>query len=449
MVTAEENELLTRTGPGTAMGEVMRRYWQPLLLTEELPDERPVKEARVLGEDLVVFRDEGGRYGALARLCAHRAGDLSYGRLEDGGLRCPYHGWLYDVGGRCLDQPAEPADARFCDRVRQPAYPCIERNGIIYGYMGPGQPPLFPAFDWHLAPDTHTFVFKGYQRANWLQATEGEIDPAHLSYLHRYLTDEIDDDHSYGFDQYLEPAEGTDIPVTRLLRDFPNPRLETEATDFGVRIYALRDAGQFMHVRVTNYLFPNAAVVAVGSDWGLVQLHMPIDDGSNFRYDIFYSFRKPMDKETLRRARLKTYGVPDYKPRRTSETRYDFDAAEQKSGTYAGVGYDFNVHDTCILESAGPIQDRTREHLGYTDRAIIAARRMLLSAARGTDGALPMATHDAAANHFDNLATIDAVTAPDDWKTGWIAKAMARRAASSWAADIEPAKLRHGLAPGQ
>ena len=203
MISADDNERLTRTGPGTPMGAVMRHYWQPLVLIEELPAERPAKDVRVLGEDIVVFRDAAGRYGALARRCAHRGGDLAYGRLEDGGLRCPYHGWLYDIAGRCLEQPAEPAGSRYHERIRQPAYPCIERNGIVYGYMGPGEAPPLPGFDWHEAPPDHTFVFKGLQRANWLQALEGEIDPSHLSYLHRYLSDRIDDDASYGFKQFL------------------------------------------------------------------------------------------------------------------------------------------------------------------------------------------------------------------------------------------------------
>ena len=450
MVSADENTLLTQTGAGTPMGTLMRRYWQPLALTAELPDERPVKEIRVMGEDLVVFRDEAGCYGALHRRCAHRSGDLSFGRLEDGGLRCPYHGWLYDVRGRCLDQPAEPAGRKFCDKIHQPAYPCIELNGIVYGYMGPGDPPLFPGFDWSIAPDTHSFVFKGYQQANWLQATEGEIDPAHLSYLHCYLKDEIDEDNSYGFDQFLAPAEDTDISVTQLMREIPNPRLEIENTDFGVRVYALRDAGSFMHVRVTNYLFPNAAVVAVGTDWTLVQIHVPIDDGSNWRYDIFYSFRAPIDKESLLRERLNTYTLPDYIPARNRTNRYLFDAAEQKTGTYVGIGYDFNIHDNCILEGQGPIQDRTREHLGYTDKAIVAARKMLMTALKAPDnGSLPIATHDATANHFDNLATIDTVTGPDDWRTGWIEKHLARRRESPWAGSVEPVKLRHGLAPGE
>ena len=439
MVSTEENDILTRTGPGTPMGAVLRNHWQPLLLTAELPEERPLKHITVMGENLVVFRDETGKYGALARRCAHRSGDLSYGRLEDGGLRCPYHGWLYDVTGQCLEQPAEPEGSRFHEKVRQPAYPCIERNGIVYGYLGAGEAPPLPGFDWHLAPESHSFVFKGLQRCNWLQANEGEIDPAHLSYLHRYLTDEIDDDQSYGFDQFLSAADDTNVAITRLLRDVPNPRLEIETTDFGVRIYALRDADDFTYVRVTNYLFPNGAVVAIG-DWSLVQLHVPIDDEHNWRYDIFYSFDAPMDKETLLREKGSTYSLPDYTPNRNLENRYGFDAEEQKSGTYLGVGYDFNIHDTCILEGAGPIQDRTREHLGYTDKAIIAARQMLLSAAQDGGGARPQP------DNVDDLVTIDCVSPRDDWQAGWIEKHLARRKASSWAADIPVVRLKNGPA---
>ncbi len=439
MIPADENERLTRTGHGTPMGAVMRHYWQPLALTEELPAARPLTEARVLGEDIVVFRNEAGSYGALARQCAHRAGDLAYGRLEDGGLRCPYHGWLYDIAGRCLEQPAEPAGSRYHDRIHHTAYPCIERNGIVYGYMGPGAPPALPGFDWHDAPAPHIFVFKGLQRANWLQAVEGEIDPSHLSYLHRYLREEIDADASYGFKQFRETAGDTEVSVTRILREVPNPRLEIERTDFGVRVYALRDAGGFTYTRVTNFLFPNTAVVAIG-DWSLVQTHVPIDDEHNWRYDIFYAFDDSLDRDGLRRERLKTYCVPGYRPTRNLENRYGFDPDEQRAGTYAGVGFDFNVHDTMILEGQGAVQDRTRENLAYTDMAIIAARKMLAEAME--DGAvLPMTGPDGAARRFDDLVSIDAVTGSEDWRTGWVDKQIARRAASPWAGTIAAPRL--------
>jgi len=194
-----------------------------------------------------------------------------------------------------------------------------------------------------------------------------------------------------------------------------------------------------MHVRVTNFVFPNAAVVAI-RDWSLVQLHVPIDDESNWRYDIFYSFGAPIDHATLLRERLNSYDVPSYSPKRNHSNRYGFNSAEQKTGTFAGVGYDFNVHDTMILEGAGSIQDRTKEHLGYTDRPIIAARRQLLAAVQDPEAAYLPALPSAA--RYDNLATIDTVCAPTDWRTAWIASHLERRRASSWAAKFEAEKLK-------
>lgn len=447
MLSIEENALLTRTGPGTQMGELMRRYWQPILLRDELPDIRPAKEAKILGEDLVVFRDEQARYAALARRCAHRGADLSYGRLEDGGLRCAYHGWLYDFEGNCIEQPAEPDSSTFVGKVKQTAYPCIEHHGIIYVYMGPGAPPLLPAFDWNLAPEDHVFVFKAHQDANWLQANEGEIDPAHLSYLHRYLDDQMDEDESYGLDQFLNAAEGTNIPVSRILREKRNPQLEVETTGYGVRIFCLRELEQGMHVRVTNFLFPNGAVVAVGTDWGLLQLHVPIDDEHNWRFDIMFSYRNPMDMETMRRERLQSYDLPSYTPKRNLTNRYGFDAEEQINHTFIGVGYDINTHDSWAIEGAGPIQDRALEHLGYTDKAIAASRRMLLHGIRDLQegGNLPNVVTSDDANHFDDIVTIDMVTPSSEWQTGWIDKQIERRSESGWASQHEARKL-HALA---
>ena len=159
MLTSEENELLTRTGPGTSMGEVLRRYWQPVALAEEMPvggDPRPV---RLLGEDLVLFRDDHDRLGLLGLHCSHRGTDLSYGRVEDGGLRCLYHGWLFDIHGQCLEQPGEPAGCDFRKKIRHTAYPCAEVSGFILTYMGPGEPPLIPNYEIFAAPDSAVDAF--------------------------------------------------------------------------------------------------------------------------------------------------------------------------------------------------------------------------------------------------------------------------------------------------
>src|SRR5436309_12051780 len=186
MLTAQENELLTRIGPGTPGGDLIRRYWQPAALSEELSVNAPLP-IRLLGEDLALFRDADGQPGLLAIHCSHRGADLSYGRLEDGGLRCIYHGWLYDIHGHCLEQPGEPTGSTFHEKIRHTAYPCAERGGMIFAYLGPGAAPLLPNYEFLLAPDDYRMNGKGFQDCNYLQGNEGNIDPQHLSFLHRML----------------------------------------------------------------------------------------------------------------------------------------------------------------------------------------------------------------------------------------------------------------------
>jgi phenylpropionate dioxygenase-like ring-hydroxylating dioxygenase large terminal subunit len=181
----EENELLTRTGPGTPAGELLRRYWQPVALSEELPIGSAPLPVRLLSEDLVLFRDEDGKSGLLGIHCSHRGADLSYGRLEDGGLRCIYHGWLYDRTGRCLEQPGEPAGSTFYKRIRQTAYPCVECGGMILAYLGPGEPPPVPPYEFLAAPDDRRANTKIFHECNYLQAFEGTFDPQHLLFLHK------------------------------------------------------------------------------------------------------------------------------------------------------------------------------------------------------------------------------------------------------------------------
>src|SRR5215203_2903515 len=161
MMSAEQNRLITQTSAGTAAGFLLRRYWQPVALAEELTGPRPVRAVRVLGQDMVLFRDEAGRLGLIDRDCPHRGADIAYGRLEDGGLRCLFHGWLFDVDGKCVDTPAEPEGSLLCSRIAQRAYPVVERSGIIFGWLGGGEPPVMPALDCLIAPDSHVFAFKG------------------------------------------------------------------------------------------------------------------------------------------------------------------------------------------------------------------------------------------------------------------------------------------------
>ena len=265
MLSQEQNDLITRTSAGTPAGDLMRRYWQPAALVEELQGNRPIKPIRLFGENLVVFRDEHGRYGLVGRHCPHRGTDLAFGRLEGGGLRCAFHGWLFDIDGKCLETPAEPEGSNLCANIRQKAYPVVERSGILFAYMGPGAPPELPHFDCLVAPDTHTFAFKGLIECNWLQALEVGIDPAHASFLHRFFEDE-DTAASYG-KQFRGASGGSDLPMTYVLREFPRPRIEVETTEYGLRIAALRQINEATtHVRVTNLYFPQAFVIPMSAE---------------------------------------------------------------------------------------------------------------------------------------------------------------------------------------
>src|SRR5712672_2533621 len=229
MMSQEQNDLITRTGAKDPCGKLMRMYWQPAALVDELEGPRPVRPVKLLCQNLVLFRDEDGRYGLVERGCPHRGTDLAYGRLEGGGLRCAFHGWLFDTTGKCLETPAEPDDSNLCANIQQKAYPVVERSGILFAYMGPGEPPAFPHFDCFTAPDTHTFAFKGMIDRNWLQSLEVGIDPVHTSFLHRFFHDE-EPARGYG-KLFRDKSIDSDMPMTRIMREFPRPQIEVEHTD--------------------------------------------------------------------------------------------------------------------------------------------------------------------------------------------------------------------------
>ena len=241
MLSIEENELLTRIGPDTPMGETLRRYWMPALLSWELaePDSPPVR-VKLLGEDLVAFRDSSGRVGLLGELCPHRRASLWLGRNEENGLRCAYHGWKYDVTGQCIDQMNEPVS--FASRIRAAAYPTHERGGVIWAYLGPtGQQPPFPDFEYLRAADTHRSVTKVLEECNWMQALEGGIDTSHAPILHRALTGD----------------SGAGNPITSPFVRSSAPVLELDPTDYGYRYYGVRNLDQAdLYVRGYHFVMP-------------------------------------------------------------------------------------------------------------------------------------------------------------------------------------------------
>jgi hypothetical protein len=436
MLTAEKNRLITETGPGTRCGALMRSYWQPAALVEELDGPRPVRRLRLLGEDLVLFRDSLGRYGLLHRRCAHRGADLSFGRCADGGLRCPFHGWLYDATGACLEQPAEPSGSTFYRKVRQPGYPCVERSGIIWAYMGPGEPPPFPGLDCFTAPDSYVFAFKGLWSCNWLQALEVGIDPGHASFLHRFFEDEDPSGDVYGR-QFRGVTIGANIPMTRLLREVPNPRLDSEETAYGLRITTQRPINDsVVHLRITNMVFPHAFVIPLSREMSITQWHVPVDDTHCYWYAIFTSFTTPVDKATMRAHRLQTHSLPDYVPHANLSNDWGYDPEEQRTTTYTGMGMDINVHDQWAVESMGAIQDRTKEHLGYSDRIITAARRMIFRAIDDvTEGRDPPLTKDA--DKITGPTTIDAIGPVVGRDEYWQSLEAERRQATPWLARVK------------
>lgn len=439
---AEQNALMTQVGPQTPAGQLLRHYWQPAALVDEFNPaldprmaQRPLKAVRLLGQDFVLFRDEDGRWGLLDRDCPHRGADLAFARHEGDGIRCPFHGWKFDAEGRCLETPAEPENSTLCQRVRQRRYPVAERSGILFAWLGPqgSEPPAFPAFDCFTAPASHTFAFKGWLDCNWLQALEVGIDPAHASYLHRYFQDESLDT-SYG-KQFRGASAGSQWPMTKVLREFGRPDIHIHPTDYGMRLVALRHLDEdHTHVRVTNQIFPQAFVIPLSADITITQWHVPVDDTHCYWYTIFTGFREPLNKEQMRQQRLALYTLPDYKPRVGRHNDWGFNPDEQRTETYTGMGQDINVHDQWAVESPGPIQDRTREHLGTSDKGIMAFRRQFLKAIETVQqgGQPPMFLSAEAAGALQGPATVDSIAPADGWEAHWAKVDAERRQGAPW-----------------
>jgi hypothetical protein len=271
-------------------------------------------------------------------------------------------------------------------------------------------------------------------QCNWLQALEVGLDPAHASFLHRFFEDE-DTKSAYG-KQFRGASADSDMPMTMVLRDFPRPKIEIERTESGFRIIALRDLGaDRAHVRVTNLLFPQAFVIPMSQEMTITQWHVPIDDTSCYWYALFTSFTAPVDKDQMRRQRLELYTLPDYKPRLGRANDYGFNTKEQQSRTYTGMGEDINLHDQWAVESLGPIQDRTREHLGQSDKGIFKYRQILLDAIRQVSRGEPalMELDEAAAAQITGPATMDGIGPAGDWERYWRDVDRRRRGGAPWA----------------
>jgi phenylpropionate dioxygenase-like ring-hydroxylating dioxygenase large terminal subunit len=370
------SETLTRVGPGTPMGTLMRRYWVPALQSSEIaqPD-GPQVRVRLLGEKLLAFRNSDGRACLIDEFCSHRGVSLYFGRNEENGIRCAYHGVKFDGDGRCVEVPSSP---KACAHMHIKGYPCVERGGIVWAYMGPpDRKPAPPELEWCLLPPDHVFVSKRVQACSYLQAMEGGIDTAHVSYVHRY---EVDTDPMHQGVKALDyiKADGNVI-------------FEIEKNSFGLSLFGRRNGeADSYYWRVTQWLFPWFTLIAPFGDHALGgHAWIPIDDESCWAWSINWQPRQALSEHELQAMRAGKgihveYEAPgSFIPKANASNDYLMDrVAQREKRAYSGV-FGFSAQDYSLQESMGPIQNHEAEKLLPTDKAIVMARRMLHDAATG------------------------------------------------------------------
>ncbi len=389
MLSRADNEFLTQSGKGTPMGELMRRFWMPALLGEELPDrDGPPKKIKILGEDLLAFRDSEGRVGIVEPHCPHRGANLYFGRNEECGLRCAYHGWKFDVEGRCVDLPTSPPDSSYKDTIRLLAYPTREWADMVWVYMGPREHmPELPQLEVGLVPPSHRYVSKKWQDCNWVQSVEGAIDTSHFSFLHMVLAK---DDAAARAAMAKAAIADQNKPDDRIrwVKNDPRPKFTVLGHDAGLVIGGARKTdGPDLYWRIAQFLMPNHAYTptAFPGEINYGQAWVPVDDTSCWIYT--YSWHPDRPFTNTERAKFdagfNVHAEVDerYVPLRNLRNDYLIDRHVQKAQTYTGI-VGVSEQDAAIQDSQGPIQDRTKEHLGPTDLGIVEFRKMIMGAAR-------------------------------------------------------------------
>jgi phthalate 4,5-dioxygenase oxygenase subunit len=407
MLSQQENDLLTRVSAGTPMGEFMRRFWLPVLLASELPspDCDPVR-VQILGERLVAFRDSSGKVGLVAENCPHRGASLFFGRNEEGGIRCVYHGWKFGSDGTCLDMPNEPAESDFRTKVKATAYPCTDFGGLIWAYMGPADKVgELPQLEWATVPADQLHISKWHLEANYLQGMEGEVDTTHIGFLHTNFK------RTEGFDSVDQRRVGN-------WRADTAPHLMLKETDYGFvyggrRTYPAADA---FHWRLTHWLMPTFSMIP-GTRWPIGgRCWIPIDDYHTWVFNYWYNAdaRLPSEDHAWLEGGVLTPPIVDPKTFvnvRNKSNDYQLDRHMQRSMNFTGI-FGGGTQDQAMTEGMGPIYDRRKEHLGTADTAVIAARRILLrNIRRLQEGVEPFAAH-----HGDiyRVRALDAVTKADN-----------------------------------
>lgn len=379
MISEKDNEYLTRTGPGTAMGETLRRYWIPALLATELPaPDCPPVRVSLLSERLIAFKDTSGKIGLMDEFCAHRGVSLWFGRNEEGGLRCPYHGWKYNTEGQCIEVPSEPVSSGFCQKIKLKSYPCIEFGGVIWTYMGPPehQPPI-PEYEWAQVPQEHRYLSKRWQQSNYLQAMEGGIDSSHVSFLH---SGDISRDPLHKGTDGAKYARST------------STTFDIHESLGGLMIGARRKAEPGYHYwRVTQWMMPWYTLIPPykgnalnGHAW------VPMDDENCMAWTMTFHPTRPLTEKEVELMET-GHGVHSllipgtFRPEANMDNDYNMDREAQRQKIYYSGIKGIAIQDASLQESMGPIADRTKENLVSTDNAIIMARMRLKKAARGVE----------------------------------------------------------------
>lgn len=398
MLKTEDNEMLVRVGPKTPMGDLMRMYWLPFLLSDDVPADGQPYRVRLLGEDLVAFRDSEGRVGLVDQACPHRGAPMIFARNEEGGLRCVYHGWKFSVDGHCHEMPAEPANTPMLNRVRLKSYPVRERNGVLWAYMGPDEnPPELPSMEWNMVPQENVHVSMRIQDCNWLQALEGEIDSAHAAILHGRV------DSGGSIDQWKQAADLT-------------PKFEVVQHAGGVHVASRRKLGDDKnYIRVNQFLMPFWTLVPPFSQYPELSGHawVPIDDEHTLCIMFSYHPAQPFyektrqlfisghnGRETGHASENSFEKHPITHPYHTYWSKYNRanaygyvpDLAEKYNAGMPGLW----LQDAACQSGVMPIYDRSKENLGLSDSGVIRTRRVLLETVKKlrVDGVRPLSVDD-------------------------------------------------------
>jgi len=411
MLSEHENKLLCEVDAGKPMGDLLRRFWMPVALAEEVPepDCDPIA-VKILGEELVVFRDTDGRPGVVSAYCAHRHANLFWGRNEEHGLRCTYHGWKYDVDGRCVDTPNEPPDSVFREKISIAAYPAREAGGCIWAYLGPPdkQPADLPQFEWVRVPESHRIITKRLQLSSWAQAVEGGIDSSHISFLHSRVDNQP---RMASNGTMVSSASGQLVAESDVALDSVagleavtlgatdrSPRFWVSPRDFGFMVAARRNTpDEKYYWRLTPFLLPASTIIPGGDEPGRNlsgHFWVPVDDEHCWTFSVTWNTERPLTQEehsthgegfgihTLvqRDVSMWDLGISHaYLPMRHRGVNYQLDRRDQRTQTFTGIK-GISEQDMSIQESMGATSPRWFEHLGTTDKAVVTARLLLLKA---------------------------------------------------------------------